>query len=68
MTQKMQAVLRSFSERLDRIDQETSSFLDGPYRATGSHVTVGSYEPLSDEYFQSHGLSGSPHAAKATSD
>jgi len=56
MTHKLEAVLRSFSERLDRIDEETSSVLDHPYRAEGSHVTVGSYEPLSDEYFRSHGL------------
>jgi hypothetical protein len=59
MTQKLQAVLRSFAERLDQIDQETSSVFDRPYRAEGSHVTVGSYEPLSDEYFRSHGLAGS---------
>jgi hypothetical protein len=63
MTQKLQNVLRSFSERLDQIDQETSGAAEHPYRAVGSHVTVGRYEPLSDEYFRSHGLVSAHHAA-----
>lgn len=63
MTQTLNDVLRSFSERLDQIDQETAHVADRPYRVDGSHVTVGSYAPLSDEYFRSHGLTSPRQAA-----
>lgn len=49
-------LLKEFSEDLERIDRELQTAGRRSYRVEGAHVMVGPGSPLSDEYFEKHGL------------